>query len=79
MIHNSRSLVVYFLEPKQVVKVKESTMIIDTIKGTVINSKELVGAAALAFGHASLAIIECRVARVAITFVDAICFETTIP
>lgn len=32
----STVLVVYFLEPKQVVKVKESTMMVDTIKGTVI-------------------------------------------
>jgi 3-dehydroquinate dehydratase len=78
LIHNSRSLVVYFLEPKQVVKVKESTMMVDTIRETD-DSEELVGATALAFGHASLAIIECRVASVAITFVDAICFETTIP
>jgi hypothetical protein len=45
----------------------------------VISLRGLVGAVTLAFQHASLAIIECWVASVAVTFVDAIGLETTVP
>jgi hypothetical protein len=45
----------------------------------VISLRGLVGAVTLAFEHASLAIIECWVASVAVTFVDAIGLETTVP